>query len=188
MGGRRRALHRCLATADVAVVRLGAACCLCWKPWLANAAEGRMVLAVQERRGRASRVRSADGAAMFDAFRDCAVCRWMLSGRSTGVAVTKRRCCEGLRPEIAISAGQTSNHDPAGEAYRYRCCSPSRQSLGFGSIKLSWSLTGKGGNVTVVFLLKMGTPLLAFQSLTSRLSMVALEVTRLYPRDASLVQ
>ena len=88
MGGRRRAVHRCLATADVAVVRLGATCCLCWKPWLANAAEGRMVLAVQERRGRASRVRSADGAAMFDAFRDCAVCRWMLSGRSTGVAVT----------------------------------------------------------------------------------------------------
>ena len=141
MGGRRRAVHRCLATADVAVVRLGVACCLCWKPWLANAAEGRMVLAVQDRRGRASRVRSADGAAMFDAFRDCAVCRWMLSGRSTGVAVTKRRCCEGLRPEIAISAGQTSNHESAGEAYRYRCCSPSRQSLGFGSIKLSWSLT-----------------------------------------------
>ena len=88
IGGRRRAVHRCLATADVAVVRLGAACWLCWKPWLANAAEGRMVLAVQERRGRASRARSADGAAMFDAFRDCAVCRWMLSGRSTGVAVS----------------------------------------------------------------------------------------------------
>ena len=83
MGGKRRAVHRCLATADVAVVRLGVACCLCRKPWLANAAEGRMVLAVQERRGRASRVRSADGAAMFDASRDRAVCRWMLSVRST---------------------------------------------------------------------------------------------------------
>ena len=88
MGGRRRAVHRCLAAADVAVVRLGAGCCLCWKPWLANAAEGRTVLAVQERRGRASRVRSADGAAIADVSRDCAVCRWMLSGRSTGVAVT----------------------------------------------------------------------------------------------------
>jgi hypothetical protein len=45
-----------------------------------------------------------------------------------------------------------------------------------------------GGNLTVVFLVEMGTLLIAFQSLTSRLSMVALEVTRLYPRDASLVQ
>jgi hypothetical protein len=148
MGGRRRAVHRCLATADVAVVRLGVACCLCWKPWLANAAEGRMVLAVQDRRGRASRVRSADGAAMFDASRDRAVCRWMLSGRSTGVAVTLRRCCQGLRPEIAISAGQTSNHEAAGEPYRYRYCSPLRQNLGLGSIELSKSLRR---NLTVAF-------------------------------------
>ena len=89
MGGRRRAVHRCLATADVAVVRLGTDCgCLCWKPWLANAAEGRIVLAVQERRGRASKVRSADGAAMFDASRDRAVRRLMLSVISPGDAVT----------------------------------------------------------------------------------------------------
>lgn len=64
-GGMRRAVQRCLAMAEVAVVRLGVCCCFVWKPLLARDAEGRMVLAVQERRGSASRVRSADGAAMI---------------------------------------------------------------------------------------------------------------------------
>jgi hypothetical protein len=137
MGGRRRAVHRCLATADVAVVRLGVACCLCWKPWLANAAEGRMVLAVQERRGRASRVRSADGAAMLDAFRDRAVCRWMLSGRSTGVAVTKGDVVKDSAPRsLSVPAKRqitTLREKPiviVAAALRARAS-------GFGSIKLS---------------------------------------------------
>jgi hypothetical protein len=47
-----------------------------------------MVLAVQERQGRASKVRSADGAAMFNASGYRAVDRLMLSIRSPGVAVT----------------------------------------------------------------------------------------------------
>lgn len=95
-----------------------------------------------------------------------------------------RRCCEGLRPEIAISAGQTSNHDPAGEAYRYRCCSPSRPSLGFWVDQTLLEPHRKRGNLTAVFSIEMWT-LVVSQSLTSRLSMV---VTRLYPRDAPLVQ
>jgi hypothetical protein len=99
MGARRRAAHLCLAAADVAVVRLGVDCCLCWKPWLAKAAEGRIVLAVQERRGRASRVRSADGAAMFDAPGYRAVGRLMLGIRSPGVAVNlQARCCQSSAP------------------------------------------------------------------------------------------
>jgi hypothetical protein len=136
MGGRRRADHRCLAAADVAVVRLGVDCCLCWKPWLAKAAEGRMVLAVQERRGKASKVRSADGAAMFDAPGYRAVGRLMLSIRSPGNAVTSKHVVVRVPPrDRCVSAGRTSNHKPAGAPYRYLCCSPLRQSPGLGSIR-----------------------------------------------------
>jgi len=108
----------------------------------------------------------------------------MLSGRSTGVAVTLRRCCQELRPEIAISAGQTSNHEAAGEPYRYRYCSPLRQNLGLGSIELSKSLRRNLTAAQVVFWKDVDSSD-CIQSLTSRLSLV---VTRSYPRDASLAQ
>jgi hypothetical protein len=105
----------------------------------------------------------------------------MLSVKSRGVAVTLRRCCQGLRPEIAISAGVTSNHKAAGQAYRYRCCSPLRQSLGVGSTKLSKSLT----ECHCRLLVKTWPHPMASQSLTSHWSMA---VSRLVPRDATLVQ
>jgi len=105
----------------------------------------------------------------------------MPSVKWPGVAVTLWRCCQGLRPEIAISAGQTSNHKAAGQAYRYRCCSPLRQSLGVGSIKLSKSLKQCRRRLLV----KTWTHPMVSQSLTSHWSMV---VSRLVPRDANLVQ
>jgi hypothetical protein len=45
-----------------------------------------MLLAVQDRRGRASRVRSADGAAMFDGSQECGRKARLVRIRSTGVA------------------------------------------------------------------------------------------------------
>jgi hypothetical protein len=138
MGARRRAAHLCLAAADVAVVRLGVDCCLCWKPWLAKAAEGRIVLAVQERRGRASRVRSADGAAMFDAPGYRAAGRLMLSIRSPGVAVNlpcSKHVVVRVPPRDRCQCRPNVESQAAGRPYRYLCCSPLRQSVGLGSFR-----------------------------------------------------
>lgn len=73
----------------------------------------------------------------MDGIQNRAVIRLMFAavGDRPGDAVTLDVVVK-VPPEIAISAGLTSNHQASGGPYRYRSCSPLRLRLGPGSIEL----------------------------------------------------
>lgn len=117
------------------------------------------------------------------------MCRWMLSGRSTGVAVTNGDVVKDSAPRsLSVPAKRQITRlreKPiviAAAALRARALV-----LGRSNSRGASQLPGDGwkSHYCVSGLVEMWFPPIAFQSLTSRLLVV---VTRLYPRDASLVQ